>query len=131
MWGLDLNGYLTEAPEGFWNARAIFKGSHTLNRVVVDLLGDRMGWEGSLPEPTRKEIADWLNTKGMKMLKEKLAEKHVGGADKCTITVSDDPFYLYADPNSSYGYLYIAAWKEAPKCHGKTPSTQSTNPPPA
>ena len=130
MWGLDLNGYLTEAPPGFWNARAIFKGSHDPKKVVVDLLGDRMGWEGSLPKATRKELADWLNAKGMKMLKQKLADKYVGGADKCTISVADAPFYIYADPNSSYGYLYNAAWKEEP-CDSATKNELSTSPPPA
>ena len=130
MWGLDLAGYLTEAPPGFWNARAIFKGSHDPKKVVVDLLWDRMGWEGSLPKDTREELAAWLNIKGMKMLREKLAAKNVGGADKCTIMVSDAPFYIYADPNSSYGYLYIAAWKE-PSCESVTQSELSTSPPPA
>ena len=127
MWGLNLNGYLTKAPPGFWNARAIFEGNRDPKHVMVDLLPDRQGTEGEISAEDFKDLTKWLRDKGLKMLREKLAARGVKQSDKCTIIVSDAPFYLYADPNGSYGYLYIAAWKETP-CKNEKRDASPTNP---
>ena len=127
MWGLNLANYLTEAPPGFWNARAIFESSSDPKQVMVDIVQDRQGVEGKMIDADRKDLTKWLVDKAFTLLREQLAARGVQESDKCTIIVNDAPFYMYADPNSSHGYLYIAAWKEEP-CDNAKPNAPSTNP---
>lgn len=130
MWGLDLSGYLSEAPPGYWSGRAIFKSDPRPERVVVDIPPDRQGMVGDMPAATAKDLRAWLNKKGLKALEKKLADDYVLGSDDKAVHVCDDPFYLYASPRGSYGHLYISAWKEEP-CDSATKNELSTSRPPA
>ncbi len=131
MWGLDLAGYLTEAPLGYWSGRAIFKSDPRPTRIVVDIPPDRQGMVGETSEEDAKDLQKWLNKKGLKALRKKLADDYITGSSEVTVHINEAPFYLYASPRASYGHLYISAWKEVVPCDSVTQSEPSTPRPPA
>ena len=126
-WGLPPDNYAVVA----WGARAIYKfGSRqervqrkvpksdpprykTVNKTVtgadIDLLWDRQSMVGGT-EKEREQLKNWLNKKGMKLLKKECAAERLMGDCETTVWVRDGKFTLYANPRRSYGYLYIGAW---------------------
>ena len=128
MYGLPLVEYVTALPPGYWMARAIYKPGNTRwTQTFVELLWDRQGFKGDADEKYRKDLARWINKKGLNRLRKELYLRAVSTADRCLVVVSDAPFYLYADPRASYGYLYLAAWKEN-TCRNEKSNTLATNP---
>jgi hypothetical protein len=113
-----------------WGARAIFsvtsskepvryksgpkKGQLKLGeyrfalRYNVELLWDRQQFHGT----DGKQLQDWINNKGLRLLKDQLHDNGISPSDDATVTVSDGCFNILASPKRSFGYLYIVAWQE-------------------
>ncbi len=100
-----------------WMARAIGSWGK------IDILPDRQAWHGNgyLPSWTagvdnlfgtkedRMILREWLKLEGMTMVKE-WWEKTYPDQDKHFKYVSpDNKFKIEADPQRSYGYVYITA----------------------
>jgi hypothetical protein len=88
-----------------WGARTIFRPP-----TDIDILWDRQQMVGGTEEE-RKKLSDWLNKKGIAALKKHLKKHYLGGADSHTETVTDMKagFFIAANPQRSYGYLYLCA----------------------
>ena len=104
-----LFGY--KKPEGevpcWWGARAILK-----NRVI-DILWDRHNMLGT-DEKAKKALAKWLNSsKGLKALQKLVVQEYLCNDEEREIRIEDTKagYYIVANPNRSYGYLYIGAGK--------------------
>jgi len=117
-WGLP-------APDGTpvsWGARAIYspssyreegygKNRRTVNDgPIVDILGDRQGFNGEDREAVLA-LQAWLNTRGLKALRERLKLDYLDVAARRDVRVERGAYVLIANPNASYGYLYLGAWK--------------------
>lgn len=88
-----------------WGARLIFP---------ADLLHDRQGFY-NWDTPEGQRLADWLNKTGA--LKKALTQaKRAAGRflhsddSDLVILYRDGIGIIVANPNASYGYLYVAAW---------------------
>ena len=124
--GLPLQDYVTALPPGYWVARAIYvPGESRWYQTRVGTLHDRQGFLGDLSDVDKKGLARWINKKGLNLLRKRLYLEGVGTRDTRLVAISDPPFYLYADPRGSCGYLYLAAWKE-----GTCRSDEKSNKPP-
>jgi hypothetical protein len=97
-------------PEPWWGARAIYKAPDT-----IDLLWDRQSIKGSDDE--RKGLAEWLNSQGLKKIKEVVKEARLGGNEFREVQFKSDGFIIVANPRESCGYLYMGAW-EVSKAEG-------------
>jgi hypothetical protein len=84
-----------------WGARAIFK------RGVIDILYDRQQMIAG-DEQERMNLAAWINASMPKL--EKLV-KRMNGSESTVVEFDDGGYHMEASPQSSYGYLYIGAWK--------------------
>ena len=103
-----------QPPEGVetaWGARAIYKFSSDPERIMVDLLWDRQGVLGKKKE--LKPLGAWINSVGLRALRQELALRNVTGDCSTVVTITDDTYALEACPNSSYGYLYIVGYVKA------------------
>lgn len=128
--GLPLKEYVTALPLGYWTARALYKPGHTRwTQTSLELYEDRQGFQGETNEKDRKDLARWINKKALNRLRKELYLQGVSTADTRLVVISDAPFYLYADPRASHGYIYLAAWKEGSECpsseKSSAPSTES------
>lgn len=100
-----------QPPEGVtlaWGARTIYKYHPSADLMVIDILWDRKANWG-----TREELADlleWVNTKGMEALKQRLAGGPVTGDSSMIVEAREGEFVIEASPQGSYGYLYIVAY---------------------
>lgn len=100
-----LNPAVPESVTCAWGARWIFPD---------DMLPDRQSFPG-IDTPAGEKLRNWLNTGALKHARKKarlLAEKYIiepnSGAQ---VTLHDDGTgIIVANPNRSYGYLYVAAW---------------------
>lgn len=126
-WGLPPEANAVAA----WGARAIYKFGGRTERVRrkvpksnparyrfvekfvmgadIDLLWDRQSMVGGT-EKERKVLQSWLNKKGLKKLKKECEAQSLTSSCDEVVWVRDGKFGLYANPRSSYGYLYIGAW---------------------
>jgi hypothetical protein len=93
-----------DTPVPWWSARAIFHAPDG-----IDLVHDRIDHEGDKAEV--KALCKWLDTKGLKMLKEQLRKEGVQGSEFHEVRIEGDGHVLIANPRKSYGYLYLGAWK--------------------
>ena len=101
QWG----GFLADRQNvlAAWGARAIYTGGY------IDLLPDRQDGKGS--EADFKRLMGWLNgPKGALAKLRKLTKSEGLRQDEDRVVVIEQPgFRLVANPNASYGYLYICA----------------------
>ena len=79
---------------------------------MIDIPYDRYGWAGESSLDERKALVKWLNSKGMKALEKLLAKECVGGDQNMRVEVSGEGFKLSANPNASFGYLYLVCEPE-------------------
>jgi hypothetical protein len=99
-------GYNAGLPEGVraaWGARFIFPD---------DLLHDRTGIFGD--EAERKALIEWLN--GGVLTAARDAARKAGlrpDESREVVLYEDDKGKVVANPNASYGYLYVAGWLKA------------------
>jgi hypothetical protein len=101
-WGLEPPPSVPAA----WGARAIYSWSKFSKSYIVDIVHDRRDMFGD-----DKELWDWINNTGMKMLREKVNELRLGTDSEEMIEIRDSGFLLAATPRGSYGYLYIGSWR--------------------
>ncbi len=109
MFGLSvpqpvLTAHDNRQPDAYWGARAIFKpdASHP-----IDLLHDR---QSAYPEGIEKpRLLTWVNKTALPWLKKECWK--LDPCDSKVLEFTEDDLTLMACPNSSYGYLYIGAWR--------------------
>jgi len=88
-----------ETPmSAYWGARAIW------TRGVLDIPWDRKCFH---PDPVPEDFKDWLLKKAPPWLDDlmKSGPEHVFRLD-------DGAYHCEAGEQSSYGYIYICAWKD-------------------
>jgi hypothetical protein len=110
-----------------WGARAIYTGQH------IDLLPDRQSW--SLADYSEDDedttsvcyeerqariqpLLTWVNNVGLPFLRKEATNLYTD--ENRTVELNDGKFHIEANPQSSYGYLYIRAWRRCkePAIHG-------------
>ena len=105
-WGRHIPEAMIGKLIASWGARAIFQNHE------IDLLYDRQTLTAKDDDlDAKKRIADWVNTKGLPFLRKEC--KRLYTDENRTIEMNDGSFHIEANPQSSYGYLYIRAWEEA------------------
>lgn len=102
--GYGADKHVPEEVTCAWGARLIFPDDLVWNRQ------DAFG-----PEEEKQALQTWLNGGALKhALSEarRLADEYaIGDADDCMFTLLDCPHgTIVANPQGSYGYLYVAAW---------------------
>jgi hypothetical protein len=128
----------------YWGARALYNpGSGPTYQV--DVLWDRQSWSdqdvddaaAEANAPARKVISDWFNARGRALLQKQCKTVHLAQGDDDVIHVQERAFHIIANPKRSYGYLYIAVWKdphapeEAPDVHAAAHEAQGAERQPA
>ena len=105
-----LSGAIPETAKAAWGARLIFPD---------DLLHDRQSF-ANMDSPDGQRLKSWLNTDGaLKSALDaarKMAKNYqLEPSEHRQVTLFEDATgTIVGNPNSSYGYLYVAAWlKEA------------------
>jgi len=86
-----------------WGARAIYEKPGGF----IDLLWDRKSCDG--PEDEKKRLYDWLDVEGLPSLRALVKSKMLQPDECRTLTIERPGFRLIANPNRSFGYLYIGA----------------------
>lgn len=116
-WGLAVDMPSVAA----WGARAIWNGGTTevpvllksgkrsrtrVERVAfIDLLWDRQANEGN--EQDRRRLGEWIDTKGMPALRKLVVTEGLHTDERRQLVVAEDEYRLIANPNASFGYLYL------------------------
>jgi len=105
-----------------WSARAIYGHDHASNGGFwIDLVWDRLGFEGEATDAEKKELGAWLDKKALPLLRDMADKYELHGREETGETViSGDGYTLRANPCSSHGYLYLSAAPD-PTATGKTP----------
>lgn len=112
-WGRPVPEEMQGKIVATWGARAIYTGQQ------IDLLPDRQCWYSPTVETDEvndfggsvplARLREWINTKGLPFLRK---QAHTLYPDENrTVTFNDGPFHIEANPQASYGYLYIRAWE--------------------
>ncbi len=91
-----------------WSARAIYNLRPTL---YVDVLHDRQWMCGENQSQEAKDLCDWLNSEGIQGLQSVCKQKGLGPDESRVVEYSSKGFIIQGTPNSSYGYLYIVAYR--------------------
>ena len=102
--GLDF-GYNAGLPDGVkaaWGARFIFPN---------DLLHDRTGIFGDTDD--KKALIEWLNSGALRKARDAAPAGLFPNETREVVLYDDDTGTVVANPNGSYGYLYVAAWLKA------------------
>lgn len=111
-----------------WGARAIYTTRYVDQRVrgklksttfepSIDLVWDRQGWSSHPDQPdveARKAMALWINEHGIPAITRQCRGQCVTPSDSVVLAFEGSGYAIKASPNSSYGYLYIAAWRVEP-----------------
>ena len=109
-------GLIPEGPYcAMWGARAIHErhaGSWDEPRLL-SLLWDRQGAKG--PKHELDALQRWINGKatGLAAMRKELHKQGIEPSDSRRVTLWGGPrkrFAIAADPRSSFGYVYLAAW---------------------
>lgn len=85
-----------------WGARAIYQNSY------IDILYDRQSLIGG-SESDRIKLGDWLNKIGLPALRKLVVTENLYSDERRFIRFEQGGYYIEANPNKSYGYLYIGA----------------------
>jgi hypothetical protein len=117
-WGRHIPEQMTGKIAATWGARAIYTAQQ------IDLLPDRQSWwadgfseddadQTSVEYENRsramKALRSWVNSKGLPYLR-KMA-KGLYTDENRTVELSEGKMHIEANPQGSYGYLYIRAWE--------------------
>lgn len=97
-----------------WSARAIYRDG------AIDTLWDRQGIEGECSDEERAALVAWLDDLGFPALRAAVKAEMLGPNERREISIAGDGFRLRANPNRSYGYLYMSAAPD-PTAIGPTP----------
>lgn len=88
----------------WWGGRAIFDRSGNF-----DLPVDRQEMEGGTEEE-EENMTVWLINIGFPHLRKVIKEKGLFQNEDRRVVISRDGFTLVANPNKSFGYLYLGCW---------------------
>ena len=115
--GLNPAQYLVKdgAPRLWWGARAIYHPNANLADQRIELLHDRQQItpaDGPLKEV--KALLSWISRRGLGKLRKELRLNDVRGDSSCLTWITDGDFNIIGDPKGSYGYIYLAAWRNEP-----------------
>ena len=103
--------YLFEIPTNLvamWAARAIY----TIKpEPFIDILPDRQYMYGANQSDEAKDLCEWLNKEGRKGLQAVCKQLGVGPNESRIVEYSSNGFIIRGNPNSSYGYLYLVAYR--------------------
>lgn len=101
-----LNAAIPDGAHTAWGARLIWPNDLVFNRQ--DLRGEATG-----------ELKDWLNGGVLREVLDRLARlahddpTFTSGVNAPVRIYDDADGTVYANPNGSYGYVYVAAWLKA------------------
>ncbi len=107
-WGLRPRDGTT--PRLRWGARAIYYERHG----EIDLVWDRQGFDDGGTAQERQAMADWINGVGVPALRAAVKAAKLGQGERRVVALEIGDYVLEANPNGSYGYLYIGIWKKEP-----------------
>ena len=107
-------GYRYRVPEGtktFWGCRAILDARGS--KPYVDFIHDRQSIAGEKEE--MKSLSGWLNSGILRAAFKKADQLFASGRIRSDqrqefILYEDDRGIVLANPNASYGYLYVSAY---------------------
>jgi hypothetical protein len=89
-----------------WGARAIMEGNgHGSYRL--DFLHDRQAVAG--PKAELHKLCEWCNETGIPALRMRINELGIQPRERTLVVIERPGLRLIANPNASYGYLYICA----------------------
>lgn len=128
MFGLNPADHLMPgaAPKLWWGARAIYKPDAKLTSLMIELLPDRQQFNHY--EKACVSLASWINRRGLGKLRKELRLNFVAPDADRLVWVVDKDFNLIANPKASYGYLYLAAWRNEACPAPETESSSSSQP---
>lgn len=93
-----------------WGARAILD-LRDYSKPFIDLLHDRQDYQSKKDEKTDKKektkFVNWINKKGLPFLRKNAWQFDPSEAEQIELTQGN--YYILANTNASYGYLYIVA----------------------
>ena len=89
-----------------WGARAILQDDWR-GGLNIDILHDRQDTTG--PKPDLHRLCEWCNHTGLPILRKRIKELGIQPRDRTLVVVERPGLRLIANPNASYGYLYICA----------------------
>ena len=103
--------YMFVIPPGLvamWAARAIYS---VKPEPYIDILPDRQCMYGAHQSPNARALCDWLNTEGIKGLQAICRDLDICPHETRVVEFSSKGFTIKGNPNASYGYLYIVAYR--------------------
>ena len=102
-------GYIIKEHKRYWGARAIYRGFR--DDYHIDLLMDRQSVKGMSDPPNEDDEAfiDWVNKTGLPWLRKEVKRIGLSTDENREIVFKEGDYEIKANPNSSYGYLYIGA----------------------
>ena len=115
--GLNPAQYLVKdgAPHLWWGARAIFHPDAKFADQHIELLHDRQQVTPADSDPQKvKALLRWISKTGLGKLRKELRLKGVRADDHGPTWIVDGDFNIIGDPLTSYGYLYLCAWRNEP-----------------
>lgn len=91
-----------------WSARAIY----TIKpEPFLDILPDRQFMYGENHSQEAKDLCQWLNQFGIRSLQAVCKKLGVCQNESRIVEYQSKGFIIRGNPNSSYGYLYIVAYR--------------------
>ena len=99
---------IPEGLDALWAARAIYT---ILPETRIELLPDRQFVYGCNHGTEAKALVRWLNREGLKGLEGLCKKMGVRQDESRTVTYISNGFVIKGNPNTSYGYLYIVAYR--------------------
>ena len=113
-WGCGIPQDIHDKIAVTWGARAIYKNQ------IIDLPPERVTWtvpgqELNIENHKRlvNSLSQWINAKGLPFLRKEARTLY---PDECrTVALDEGLYHIEASPQSSWGYLYIRAWKLRPQ----------------
>ena len=117
MQRLGWGGRVPDEAVVAWSARAIAItefGDHSKFAKVtgLDLLPDRQATLGEKAQ--RDAFCAWLNERGLPELRKAIIREDIRCGENRLVIVHLDQAVMHANPNASYGYVYVCAWRTEP-----------------
>ena len=109
--------YLFEIPSNLaamWSARAIYT---VKPEPFIDILHDRQFLYGENQSQEAKDLCAWLNKSGIKGLQAVSKKTGLYPNESRIVEFTGNGFIIRGNPNSSYGYLYIVAYRVPVEAH--------------
>ena len=99
---------IPEGLDALWAARAIY----TIRpEPSLDILPDRQFTYGCNHGPEAQALIKWINREGIKGLEGQCKKMGIRQDESRTVTYISNGFIIKGNPNTSYGYLYIVAYR--------------------